>query len=198
MRSVNLLQTVLLTAIILCCTTSCDKDEMLNEKYDFKEIKYSLENGDGIIEIKKELYPLTVTNNTASPAVSTNYPYANIYRTIEFRSDEVDAFTWMDQNEVLIDIPYYIVNGIIYMEKDKQAYGKELSIPEPIEKEISSTTVPPHMKLEITGSMIYQQLTVTYNLTIVGSHSKKEKQIKGKLIYTMPHHHEGHTKLSSL
>ena len=47
MKQINLLRQSLCGIFLLCTLVACSNDEEINEKYSFKDIRYSLEEGDG-------------------------------------------------------------------------------------------------------------------------------------------------------
>ena len=56
---------LVLSAMLIVCTTGCyDKDEIKDaEKYLFKDIQYSFEEGDGFSTYDVELLPFIMENN---------------------------------------------------------------------------------------------------------------------------------------
>lgn len=67
---------LVLSAMLIVCTTGCyDKDEIKDaEKYLFKDIQYSFEEGDGFSTYDVELLPFIMENNLNNSITTTNPP----------------------------------------------------------------------------------------------------------------------------
>lgn len=67
---------LVLSAMLIVCTTGCyDKDEIKDaEKYLFKDIQYSFEEGDGFSTYDVELLPFIMENNLNNSITTTNSP----------------------------------------------------------------------------------------------------------------------------
>ena len=79
---------LVLSAILIVCTTGCyDKDEIKDaEKYLFKDIQYSFEEGDGFSTYDVELLPFIMENNLNSSITTTNSPLKTHGRKPPFRA----------------------------------------------------------------------------------------------------------------
>ena len=80
---------LVLSAMLIVCTTGCyDKDEIKDaEKYLFKDIQYSFEEGDGFSTYDVELLPFIMENNLNNSITTTNSPFED---------------TWQETMEVLL------------------------------------------------------------------------------------------------
>lgn len=198
MKQINLLRQSLCGIFLLCTLVACSNDEEINEKYSFKDIRYSLEEGDGKSCFETEL-PLEVTVNKSSQSKSVIHkPYENEWEETTFLSDDPEAFTWMGKEEIYVQAPFTILDKVYANNNMKVKYGAEtIQIKSP-NKSDSSTTIPPHSKLTIGSILTYKRLTVTYTITLTGEYTKTEKQIKGKYIKTVPAYHKATIKLEKL
>ena len=103
--------------MLIVCTTGCyDKDEIKDaEKYLFKDIQYSFEEGDGFSTYDVELLPFIMENNLNNSITTTNSPFEDTWQETTFQSNDPEAFVWM--GEVLlfgplafvVSLPYFMV-----------------------------------------------------------------------------------------
>ena len=73
---------LVLSAMLIVCTTGCyDKDEIKDaEKYLFKDIQYSFEEGDGFSTYDVELLPFIMENNLNNSITTTNSPFEDTWQ----------------------------------------------------------------------------------------------------------------------
>ena len=172
---------LVLSAMLIVCTTGCyDKDEIKDaEKYLFKDIQYSFEEGDGFSTYDVELLPFIMENNLNNSITTTNSPFEDTWQETTFQSNDPEAFVWMGEEDVFVNTPYM--------------FGDELLLSGATIKYGSETTKAkgPHCRLIIKGTLHYSKLVATYTLTFAGEYTKTEKQIKGKFIQTTPESYTG-------
>ena len=84
---------LVLSAMLIVCTTGCyDKDEIKDaEKYLFKDIQYSFEEGDGFSTYDVELLPFIMENNLNNSITTTNSPFEDTWQETTFQSNDPEA-----------------------------------------------------------------------------------------------------------
>ena len=99
---------LVLSAMLIVCTTGCyDKDEIKDaEKYLFKDIQYSFEEGDGFSTYDVELLPFIMENNLNNSITTTNSPFEDTWQETTFQSNDPEAFVWMGEEDVFVNTPY--------------------------------------------------------------------------------------------
>lgn len=115
---------LVLSAMLIVCTTGCyDKDEIKDaEKYLFKDIQYSFEEGDGFSTYDVELLPFIMENNLNNSITTTNSPFEDTWQETTFQSNDPEAFVWMGEEDVFVNTPYMF--GDEHTKTEKQIKGK--------------------------------------------------------------------------
>lgn len=183
---------LVLSAMLIVCTTGCyDKDEIKDaEKYLFKDIQYSFEEGDGFSTYDVELLPFIMENNLNNSITTTNSPFEDTWQETTFQSNDPEAFVWMGEEDVFVNTPYMFGDELL-LSGATIKYGSETTKAKGPNSSTSTISIQPHCRLIIKGTLHYSKLVATYTLTFAGEYTKTEKQIKGKFIQTTPESYTG-------
>ena len=178
--------------MLIVCTTGCyDKDEIKDaEKYLFKDIQYSFEEGDGFSTYDVELLPFIMENNLNNSITTTNSPFEDTWQETTFQSNDPGVFAWMGEEDIFVNAPY-MFGDELSLSGTTIKYGSETTKAKGPNSSTSTISIPPHCRLIIKGTLHYSKLVATYTLTFVGEYTKTEKQIKGKFIQTTPESYTG-------
>ena len=121
---------LVLSAMLIVCTTGCyDKDEIKDaEKYLFKDIQYSFEEGDGFSTYDVELLPFIMENNLNNSITTTNSPFEDTWQETTFQSNDPEAFVWMGEEDVFVNTPYMFGDELL-LSGATIKYGSETTVP---------------------------------------------------------------------
>ena len=113
--------------MLIVCTTGCyDKDEIKDaEKYLFKDIQYSFEEGDGFSTYDVELLPFIMENNLNNSITTTNSPFEDTWQETTFQSNDPEAFVWMGEEDVFVNTIVKWGNHKIWQRNNKSQRSKQ-------------------------------------------------------------------------
>lgn len=168
---------LVLSAMLIVCTTGCyDKDEIKDaEKYLFKDIQYSFEEGDGFSTYDVELLPFIMENNLNNSITTTNSPFEDTWQETTFQSNDPEAFVWMGEEDVFINTPYMFGDELL-LSGATIKYGSETTKAKGPNSSTSTISIQPHCRLIIKGTLHYSKLVATYTLTFAGEYTKTENR----------------------
>lgn len=177
----------LVTAVCFIGITSCSNDTEEYRSYSFKEIRYSVEDGDGLERYKTPMgIIVSVKNNLTEDCPSPQSDaFINNHERYVFSSDDLSLFSKVDE-PVYVPIPYAIRETHISLtEENKPFSATEIDVSEKIEL-LPSFTVPPMTSMTLKGELTIEKLTVTYEAIFIEHPSNKEIAVRGKYIRYYP------------
>lgn len=168
---------LVLSAMLIVCTTGCyDKDEIKDaEKYLFKDIQYSFEEGDGFSTYDVELLPFIMENNLNNSITTTNSPFEDTWQETTFQSNDPEAFVWMGEEDVFVNTPYMFGDELL-LSGATIKYGSETTKAKGPNSSTSTISIQPHCRLIIKGTLHYSKLVATYTLTFAGEYTKRKNR----------------------
>ncbi|MDR1624415.1 MAG: hypothetical protein LBS04_05520 [Tannerellaceae bacterium] len=154
-----------------------------SEGYTFDKIAYALPKA--VSGLGTYITPL----QTIPPGVSGKYPlypyhYIDDTRVVSyFRSDERNAFAWMDNGKIEVEVPSGIKDNLIYYDKTKHPYDESTYL-KPGDLDENTTVV---MDVPAGKSAFYikfnvQYLNFPYALTLTNNRTGAKKEFKGTWI----------------
>ncbi|MDE6799784.1 MAG: hypothetical protein K2P62_05920 [Phocaeicola sp.] len=174
-------------SILLALFTSCSNEEDVYY-YKFKEIRYSIEEGDGVQEYDTPMEIISVTRNfsTDQEIFSPQFdPYVKNHERYVFRCDSPEEFN-PTVGYVHVPIPVSVDEGGIVLSEDLKEYSMtETEDMEDIAR-FPSYPVPPMTKLTLSGELTIKKTTLTYQAVFVRCPSGEEHIVKGKYIRFRP------------
>jgi hypothetical protein len=141
---------LVLSAMLIVCTTGCyDKDEIKDaEKYLFKDIQYSFEEGDGFSTYDVELLPFIMENNLNNSITTTNSPFEDTWQETTFQSNDPEAFVWMGEEDVFVNTPYMFGDELL-LSGATIKYGSETTKAKGPNSSTSTISIQPHCRLDL-------------------------------------------------
>jgi len=159
--------------------------QKISQGYQFDGIEFILKEGDG-----DSLFVKKGTNrkfNIPEPQSFTFSPYEgiNIYNQSQFESMEKDAFIWLKNDSISVEIPTSIYNEEIYFNGEKKLYSNVSSIT-PHDFEGTETITIPAGQSAFSTEIEYRKRKVSYELRLINNRTAEEKIIEGKWIEFAP------------
>jgi len=159
--------------------------QKISQGYQFDGIEFILKEGDG-----DSLFVKKGTNrkfNIPEPQSFTFSPYEgiNIHNQSHFESMEKDAFVWLKNDSILVEVPTNIYNEEIYFDGEKRLYSTVWSINAHGFEVMESITVPAGQSAFST-EIEYHRRKVSYKLRLINNRTAEEKIIEGKWVEIAP------------
>ncbi len=178
---------LLITIVCFIGITSCSSDTGEFHLYSFKEIRYSIEDGDGLECYKTPMGIIVKVNNSTTedcPSPQSD-AFVNNHERYVFSSDNLSLFSMVDE-PVYVPIPFAIRGTHISLTEEKKPFST-IEIDESKKMELlPSFTVPPMTNMTLTGELTIEKLTVTYEAVFIEHPSNKAVNIRGKYIRYYP------------
>lgn len=160
--------------------------------YRLESIEYSVDEGDGVEEIKPQYWGINITDHTTGngeTAKTSVWPFYNTYVFYGFHTVTDSPLVWTKPDEdIYVDMPKDLSNGEIIYETDKQKYSNwhQLFDHELKEKQFEVDIV--NQKTNSYSADIYcRRLKLNYILTLARPNSDTKKVFKGILIKEYPY-----------
>ena len=153
--------------------------------YKFDSIEFTLKEEDG-----DSLFVKKGTNHKLNAAVSMEFTFSpydgiNIHNQSHFESIEKDAFIWLKNDSLLVDVPTSIYNNEIYFGGEKRLYSTIWSInPHGFEK-METITIPAGQSTFST-EIEFHLRKISYKLRLINNRTAEEKIIEGKWVEIAP------------
>lgn len=173
--------------IVLVLFSSCSDEEEVHY-YKFKDIQYSMEEGDGIARYDTPMEIITVTKNSSvkdemfSPQVD---PYVKNHERYVFTCDSSEDFN-PTEGYVHVPVPLSIAGNEIVISSDLKEYSMTETDDMKYMEWLPAVVVPPMTKLTLSGELTIEKLTLTYIAVFVCCISGEEYVVKGKYIRYCP------------
>ena len=169
-----------------------------SEGYDFKSIKYTLEEGDGETIMTRRQTGMNYQNH-GTGFTNAFWPYFNMREYHLYKSDDKFAFKWIRGEKIWLDKPSGIKDGNIILSVKKFLYTDvTLSSDSEMKDFKVEFYTPANKQTTVNASVGYKQLKTTYTLTITNKRTKVDKVIKGKLLQEYPYDYEMSTEVTDL
>ncbi|GEO23798.1 hypothetical protein CQA01_43320 [Cyclobacterium qasimii] len=159
--------------------------QKISQGYKFDGIEIILKEGDG-----DSLFVKKGTNfkfNIPESQLFTFSPYEgiNIHNQSQFESMEKDAFIWLKNDSISVEVPTSIYNEKIYFNGEKRLYNNVPSIT-PQGFEGTETITIPAGQSAFSTEIEYRKRKVSYELRLINNRIAKEKIIEGKWVEFAP------------
>lgn len=158
--------------------------QSMSQGYSFAGIEYYLqeEDGDSLYQKRGTGYEL----NYLTPGEIGISPFGgiDIMNTSYFESEDNDAFVWLKDDSVKVNIPYEIFNERVILSPHKGIYGVVTRIP--YENDTKVTMTIPAGKTRFYVMQEWRRTKVSYQLTLTNNRTGQEKVMTGKWIGTTP------------
>jgi hypothetical protein len=156
-----------------------------SQGYQFDNIKFRLkeEDGDSLFVKKGTTYRFDVPRSQ-EVAVSP-YGGVDVHKHSIFLSSEKDAFVWIENDSIMVEVPTDIYNNELYFNGEQRLYGKHSSI-NPHGFEEMETVAIPAGQSAFYIEQEWRKRQVSYELTLINNRTGEEKIIEGRWIETAP------------
>lgn len=160
--------------------------QKISQGYSFGDIKYFIqdEDKDSLFYRKGGTYQFNIT--TPVPFTFSPYSGVDIFRQSYFESDNPDAFVWLRNDSVQVNVPQTIYDGKIYFSSRKSVYGVITKDDYMNENTFMETLNLPAGKSAFHVEQEWQKRVVSYRLTLINNRIKTEKTVEGKWIEITP------------
>lgn len=159
------------------------------DRYEIKNITYSLEEGDEERTAQSRFYEQTGYNLTENKTIMLMSPYHQMKEEYTFSSTDNLSFKLLKNEEPLVDAPE-IVDGKLQITGMKIKYSQyPLNYDCALKDKEVEVEVPPRSSVRITGRILYKWNQITYTLTLANARTQEEKVLKGKLVKIFPYDH---------
>jgi hypothetical protein len=156
-----------------------------SQGYRFENIAYTLkeDDGDSLFVRKGTTYTFDVPE---SQEISISpYGGVDIHNQSHFKSSEDDAFIWLKNDSLMVEVPTDIYLNEIYFNGEERLYSEYSSINPHGFEEMKSISIPAG-ESEFFVEQEWRKRQVSYRLSLINNRTGEEKIIKGKWIETAP------------
>lgn len=159
--------------------------QKISQGYRFDRMEFSLEeeDGDSLFVKKGTTYEFNVPESqefTVSP-----YGGIDVHNQSLFLSSEKDAFVWLENDSLMLEVPTDIYNDEIFLNGEQSLYSKYSSIKPHGFEEMETVTIPAGESVFFIEQE-WRKRQVSYKLTLINNRTGEEKTIKGKWIEIAP------------
>lgn len=160
--------------------------QKVSEGYSFAGIDYFLHENDkdSLYYRKGATYQFDIT--TPMPFTFSSYSGVDVFRQSSFESNDWDAFVWIKDDSVQVNVPQSIINGKIYLSNKKNVYGVTTKDDYLKENTSMETVDIPVGKSVFYVEQEWQKRVVSYRITLTNNRTKAEKNVEGKWIEITP------------
>ncbi|MCW2121175.1 hypothetical protein [Flavobacterium sp. 7A] len=153
--------------------------------YQFDSIKYILkkEDGDSLFVKKGTNFEFNIQQSqsfTFSP-----YEGIKINNNSQFVSSDKNAFVWLKNASILVEIPTSFYNQEIYFNGEKKVYSNVESISSHVFQGMETVVIPVGQSA-FSSEIEYRKRKVSYELRLINNRTAEEKIIEGKWIEFSP------------
>ncbi|WP_146128749.1 cupin domain-containing protein [Salegentibacter salegens] len=165
------------------------KEIKVNQKkslgYQFHNVEFSLkeEDGDSLFVKKGTTYRFNV--QTSQEFSFSPYGGIDVENQSNFVSSEKDAFVWIENDSVMLEVPIDIYNNEIYFNGEERLYSKYTSVKPHGFEEKDTVTIPPGKSVFFIEQE-WRKRQVSYKLSLTNNRTGDEKNIEGKWIEVAP------------
>lgn len=187
MRLKLMKQNVYIVLLSLVLFASCSHEEDVYY-YKFKDIRYSMEEGDGVQQYDTPMGISSVTRNFSldteafSPQID---PYVKNHERYVFQCDLPEEFN-PTVGYVHVPVPVAISESEIILSTDLKEYSMEETDDMKRTDLLPAFPVPPMTKLILSGELTIEKLIVTYHAVFERCPSGEEHVVTGKYIRYRP------------
>ncbi|MDN3593717.1 hypothetical protein [Zunongwangia endophytica] len=159
--------------------------QKVSQGYTFNKIEYYLqqEDGDSLFfrnGMRRKFDILNPQSISFSP-----FGGIDIQRNTQFLSEENDAFIWLKNDSIRVEVPTSIYEGEIYFNGEKNIYTSEVT-PKPHAFDTMETLEIPAGESLFLTEIEFRKRQVSYQLHLTNNRTNEEKVIEGKWIETAP------------
>lgn len=171
--------------IILILSASCSHEEDVYY-YKFKDIRYSMEEGDGVQQYDTPMGILSVTRNFSldaeafSPQID---PYVKNHERYVFQCDFPEEF---NPTVGYVPVPVSVSEGEIVLSTDLKEYSMTETDDMKCVDKLPAFVVPPMTQLTLSGELTMEKLILTYHAVFERCPSGEEHVVTGKYIRYCP------------
>ncbi|MGI6046672.1 MAG: hypothetical protein ACOYEG_01480 [Petrimonas sp.] len=160
--------------------------QKVSEGYSFAGIDYFLQekDKDSLYYKKGASYQFYIT--TSGPFSFSPYSGVDIFRQSNFESHDPNAFVWIKDDSIEVNVPQTIIDGKVYLSNKKHVYGVTTKEDYLKENTFMETLNLPAGKSAFHVDQEWQKRVVSYRLTLTNNRTKAEKKVEGKWIETTP------------
>lgn len=160
--------------------------QKISQGYSFGGIEYFILDGDkdSLFYRKGGTYQFNIT--TPVPFTFSPYSGVEVSRQSYFESDNPDAFVWLKNDSVQVNVPQTIYDGKIYFYSKKSVYGVITKDDYMKENTFMETLNIPTGKSAFHVELEWQKRVISYRLTLINNRTKTEKTVEGKWIEISP------------
>ncbi|WBL27025.1 hypothetical protein [Zunongwangia sp. HGR-M22] len=159
--------------------------QKVSQGYTFKDLEFFLkeEDGDSLFFRNGMRRKFDIPN----PQSMSFSPFGgiDIQRNSQFISEENDAFIWLKNDSISVQVPTSIYEDEIYFNGKKNIYTAEVSIKPHGFDTMETLEIPAGESLFLT-EIEFRKRQVSYKLYLINNRTNDEKIIEGKWIETAP------------
>ncbi|RXG25461.1 BACON domain-containing protein [Leeuwenhoekiella marinoflava] len=162
-----------------------DVTQKISQGYQYVGIDFLLKEEDGDSIFVKE--GIKRNFKTEQPLSFKFSPYEgiNILKQSRFQSSEKDAFIWLKDDSIAVDVPTDLYDDTIHFNEVQSLYNSEW-VQQPHEfNKMESITVPAG-ESSFTTEVEFRQRQISYQLHLINNRTSAEKIIEGKWIEIAP------------
>ena len=177
MKIQNTIKYLFLSFLLISCESEKENIE-IPEIYSFKEITYLCTDWCDDI-FYGELPQIEFSNKTTSVQYYTFDPLEGITESSQFASDDVSAFTFVEDS-IFVNIPIDITDKNISLSSRKWLYSNKREMAKPEINLTQVISIDPYKKIIIKTRLYFHRYSTLYELTAIEKQSKIEKKINGE------------------
>lgn len=152
-----------------------------SNSFSFVDIEYTVNRASYTKDIIKELYPITITNNTGITQTYTFNPQKNISEKSTFSSRDTRAFSFVnDQQKIKVPITMSNDSVFTYDSGTRWTYSENTSKLEPNVNAQNVITIEPNQKMTLIATFSLREIVTGYRLHLKGNEFGEEVYINGE------------------
>ena len=161
--------------------------QKVSEGYHFAGIDYFLRETDkDSLYYRENRFSYRFDIKTPVPFSFSPYEGVDICRRSYFESEDPNAFVWLKDDSVHVNIPQTIINNTIYYSSQKNVYGVTTQNDYLKENTLMVTVNLPSGISKFHTVLEWRKRVVSYKLTLINNRTKAERTVLGKWIEVVP------------
>jgi len=159
--------------------------QKISQGYKFDGIEFILKEGDGDSLFVKKSTNFKFNIPESQSFTFSPYEGIDIHNQSHFESMEKDAFIWLKNDSISVEVPTSIYNEEIYFNGKKRLFSNVSSIT-PHGFEGTETITIPAGQSAFSTEIEYRKRKVSYELRLINNRTAEKKIIEGKWIEIAP------------
>ncbi len=161
--------------------------QKVSQGYKFDKIEYTLKEGDGdsLYVVRGASFHLDLLEPREISFPTINDLISSVNQSY-FESNQSNAFLWMKNDLIMVEVPSNIYDGTVYCNGEKKPYSNSVTTVPYDSGGFTKTIQLPAGHLIVNTEIQYRRRRISYILTLVNNRTKEKKSIEGKWIETTP------------